>query len=214
MKAFTYICIGCTLLIVIGVIYTQWQTKNFVESFPKSSIGEPDTIRETQRETFVAKPNTGTEMQSRVPAKNKDAESYSVSSSHDRASTEAPKAADRGTQQDVNDVNDWRNDDAHPHEHSHQVDPWQSAEDIKALSTSDTDISTEALRSQLVDRFGDIPQVHTFVEMRERYRQDDTLTFDEYVQYFESMNYLFPSKETERSLKTFKHLQQTQNVQQ
>ncbi len=212
MKIFTRVCIGCTLLIVVGVIYTQWQTKNFVESLPKPSVKNPDTSGETQRETFVAEPDTNAEIQSAgASPKNDDTESPSVSSSRDRAGTEVSKATDRETQHDVN---DWRNDDAHRHEHSHQVDPWQSAEDIKALNASDTDIPTEALRSQLVDKFGDIPQVHTFVEMRERYRQDDTLTFDEYVQYFESMNYLFPSKETERSLKTFKDLQQTQNVQQ
>lgn len=104
---------------------------------------------------------------------------------------------------------DWRSDDAHSHEHSGQTNPWMSAAERQALNSKGPSITVEELRSQLIEKFGDIPQVHTYVNMRDKALREATLTIDEYIIYAESMNYLFPDQKTKQSIETLKEIQRT-----
>ncbi|MCY3722254.1 MAG: hypothetical protein OXG97_08555 [Candidatus Poribacteria bacterium] len=57
MRTFAFISIVFLLLIGVGVVYVQWETKNFVESLPKPP-STSDATPETQQDSSVAVPDT------------------------------------------------------------------------------------------------------------------------------------------------------------
>ena len=215
MKFFTFISIAFVFLIAFGVIYTEWETKNFVESLPKSPPTS-DATKETQQAPSDAAPNTVEkthQLQSEdehfpLSVESDSSASEIQTSSRKRVNIEIPTTTNTETQRHVK---DWRDDNIDSHEHPHQRDPWQSAEDRKALRAEGPNVTVEELRSQLVERFGDIPEVHTFVEIRQRIQDGESLSINEYVKYVESMNRLFPSKQNEQSIETLRQIQRMQN---
>lgn len=212
MKVFAFISIAFVLLIGFSVIYTQWETKNFVESLPKPpptsdpakgtrqdpSVAVPDILEDTQQ-------GQSEDERSDLSFQNAGEVNGIEASSRETVNTEVPVGENIGAQDDGL---DWQNDDAQPHQHPSEKDPWQSAEARKARRTDGPNITPEALRSQLIGRFGDIPQVHTFVELDQKRNQGEPLTLDEYILYNESMNHLFPNKNTEQTIKKLKEIQQ------
>lgn len=212
MKIFAFISIAFVFLIGFGVVYTQWETKNFVESLPKPPP-TPDATKETRQNPSVAAPQTVEDTQQLRP---EDERSHLFIESkitwtemgvlsQEPINTEVPVGENIETQSDVS---DWQNDHAQPHRYPPQKDPWQSAEDPKTLRREGPNVTPEQLRSQLVGRFGDIPEVHTFVELDQKRNQGQPLTLDEYILYNESMNHLFPNKNTEQTIKKLKEIQQ------
>ena len=195
MRVFAFISIAFVLLIGVGVIYTQWETKNFVESLPEPPP-TPDAAREMQRDSSTAAPDTVNNTQQQLPEDERSDLSFENAgevneigaSSRETVNTQVPVGENVGTQDDGF---DWQSDDVQPHQHPPQIDPWQSAKDRIALRREGPNITPEALRSQLVERFGDIPEVHTFVELDQKQNQREPLTLDEYILYNESMNHLF-----------------------
>ena len=212
MKILTYIGIGCMLLIVISVIYTQWETKNFVESlsrYPESpnaseetqqnpSVIKLDNVEETQQ-MLSEDTNPGLSVKNRSPSQPK-------ALSPEMKKKQVPIEDSRKMQ-----YSDWQNDDAHLHEHSGEKNPWKSGAERQVLNAKGPNITVEELRSQLVERFGDIPQVHTYVNIRDEILKGTTLTLNEYIMYTESMNYLFPSQKTEQSIEALKKVRLTIN---
>ncbi|MYC77866.1 hypothetical protein F4X10_19040 [Candidatus Poribacteria bacterium] len=212
MRTFTFISIAFVLLIGVGVIYVQWETKNFVESLPEP-LSTSDPTPETQQDSSVAVPDTVNNTRQPLPEDESSDVSFENAgevnegdaSSRETVNTAVPVEENIGPQDD--DFN-WQNDDVQSLGHPLQIDPWQSAEDRKAHRRAGPNITPEALRSQLVERFGDIPEVHTFVELDQKQNQRQPLTLDEYILYNESMNHLFPNKKTEQAIKMLKQMQQ------
>ncbi len=60
----------------------------------------------------------------------------------------------------------------------------------------DPDDLHSAQYNQLLERFGDMPEVHTYME----YMRNAPMTIDEEIAGLEAMNYLFPSGSTRRTL--------------
>lgn len=214
MKIFTFISIVFMLLIVFGVVYTQWETKNFVEGLPKHPP-TLDSTEETQQAPFNASPDPVENTQqlqsederSRLSVESNSARSRIETSSQEVVNTEVPARENIKSQSNVY---DWRDDDIHSHERLPQIDPWQSVEDRKTPKVNGPNITDEELRSQLVERFGDIPQVHTFIEFTQKRNQGAPLTVNEYIVYAESVNHLFPNRKTEQTIKRLKQIQQMQ----
>ena len=211
MKILTYISIGCMLLIVISIIYTQWETKNFVESLPKSPPPLNATKKYTQRPSGTA-PDASVKVQ-QEPLRETQLEKDKRATQREGLSAESQDENAVTFTEEVIETQpsmyDWRNDDVHPHEHSGQTNPWKSAAERQALNAKGPSITVEELRSQLIEKFGDIPQVHTYVNMRDKALREATLTIDEYIIYAESMNYLFPSQKTKQSIETLKEIHRT-----
>lgn len=201
MKVFTVTCIACLLLIVVGIIYIQWETKNFVKGLPNlpTTPADPEKI---EHNPAIIVPGAAEDVHSGLSVEDNSRSSEIETSSDETVNAEIPTEKNIRTQREVY---DWRNDDTHLHEHPHRIDPWQSVADRKALRAERPNISVEELRSQLVERFGDIPQVHTYVDLREKLADPETtLTLDEHIVHAESMNYLFPSRKTEQSIKALR----------
>ena len=212
MKSLIFISIIFVVLIVFGAIYIQWETKNFVEGLPKPPPAS-DASEETQQVSSDTVPNTVKEAEqlrsktepSRLPIDNDSALSETDTSSQKTVTPEVP--SEENVVRQHNNY-DWREPDIRSHVPSRQIDPWQSAEAGKARGAEVPDITPEQLRSQLVEKFGDIPQVHTFVELRQKTKRGDSLTFDETLLYVESMNHLFPSGKTTEAIRTLKRIRE------
>ena len=67
--------------------------------------------------------------------------------------------------------------------------------------TEDPELFVKYYRAVLLERFGDIPQVHIVVEDERKQRLGLSQTHDELIAYLEALYYLFPREETLRSLK-------------
>ena len=66
--------------------------------------------------------------------------------------------------------------------------------------TMDPDELHSAKYNQLLEKFGDIPQVHTYMEYSRKTRNNAPMTLDERIAGLEAMNHLFPSGSTRRTL--------------
>ena len=117
---------------------------------------------------------------------------------------------------------DWRDNstlDAPP-----KMDPWKnlhmqqadtaaaSLEDSEVYPprnwhlTEDPELFVEYYRAVLLEKFGDIPQIHIVVEDERKHRLGLSQTLDELIAYLEALYYLFPRKETLRSLEHAREL--------
>ncbi len=96
-------------------------------------------------------------------------------------------------------------------EHSLQRNPWKTTIDteIEAKArgtwigdpeTMDPDELHSAQYNQLLERFGDIPEVHTYME----YMRNAPMTIDEDIAGLEAANHLFPYGSTRRTLALYK----------
>ena len=103
-------------------------------------------------------------------------------------------------------------------EQSLQRDPWKEIIDaeMEAIArgtwigdpeTMDPDELHSAVYNQLLERFGDIPQVHTYMEYSRKTTNNAPMTLDERIAGLEAMNHLFPSGSTRRTLVYYKWTQ-------
>ena len=172
-------------------------TRRFVDSLPKPPVATPTVEEETQPGPTEETQERGSDDIGRKAVPPEVSESAKGESEiQTEANPEAPREADY----------DWREGSAHSHEPLHQPKLWQQVETAVERPVNVRDVTAEALRHQLIQRFGDIPQVHTFVEMGERVENGEQLTPEEYIAYIESMLHLFPSKQTAHSLEEIKRI--------
>ena len=157
------------------IIYTEWDKKRFLKSLPEPPIN-------------VKAPEV--EQPSRVDdLSSLDAPHVVVQVRTERQTTPL--------QQDPDDY-DWRTDDEahHDHNHDHDHDPWVN----KDLANDEPPMpdQNDMLKS-LIEKFGDIPQVHAHVEFHQ-IRSERDLTLDEEIAHLEAMLFLFPNEATRKTL--------------
>lgn len=73
--------------------------------------------------------------------------------------------------------------------------------------TMDADELHSAVYNQLLEKFGDIPQVHTFMEYSRKTTNNAPITLEERIAGLEAMNHLFPAGSTRRTLVYYKWMQ-------
>ena len=111
-------------------------------------------------------------------------------------------------------IEDWRTHDAPPREHLSKTDPWsdfiqenQAKERgtwIDDPATMDPDELYAAEYNQLLEKFGDIPQVHTYMEYDRKFKSDMPLSLDEKITGLEAAYHLFPYRSTQKTLAFYK----------
>lgn len=111
-------------------------------------------------------------------------------------------------------IEDWRTHDAPPHEHHSEIDPWSEViqeNQAKARgtwigdpATMDPDELYAAEYNQLLEKFGDIPQVHTYMEYDHKFKSDMPLSLDEKITGLEAAYHLFPYRSTQKTLAFYK----------
>ena len=105
---------------------------------------------------------------------------------------------------------DWRDDEASNHdEHTRDGDPWtdiihqQNAKDrgayIEDPENMDIDELVKAERQQLIERFGDIPAVHTYTSLKPKVLGKN-IHPDEEITFLKAQYALFPAESTRKSI--------------
>ena len=123
-----------------------------------------------------------------------------------------------GELQEVTNGYDWREDTVSvPDVSASGSDPWQNQESLEETEDNGTLITDpetmppdelwDAIRNQLIEKFGDIPQVYQFTEMNRKMEKHIPITLDERIVGMEAALYLFPAEGTRRHLESLRKIQ-------
>lgn len=193
MRKLIFATIVCMLFVIGIVVYTEWDKKKFVESLPK-----PPTVEQSVN----------------TPVHRHDApvpETPSEAVESEAVEDESMAEENTDTGQILPD-DDWRTDDVPPHGHkrSPTSDPFgqaitqRHAESRFNPEEMDPDELADMLLHGLIERFGDIPEVHTFMALQRKRLKEMPLTLDEEIERVTTQLYLFPHPETRKTLEFLK----------
>ena len=90
----------------------------------------------------------------------------------------------------------WQTDGAHEHKSSRS--PF--ARKLLKPEDMDPDELADMILKGLIQRFGDIPEVHTFVEIKRKMFKNDPINWDERIAYTTAQYHLWPHPETKKTL--------------
>ena len=90
------------------------------------------------------------------------------------------------------------------HKHARKSDPWRNndaatQESLPPEAMSDEELGEQTL-NQLIERFGDIPEVHAYMEYDRRVRTRQEIPLEEDIAYLEAMQFLFPNEATRKTI--------------
>jgi len=181
MRLFTIITVIFVVVIAAGSVYLHIDTKRFISNLP-----QPPRQDATSPEGSPSPQNQLSE--STVP-------------SLDTLSTV------RTQRKNGHEMGEWWDDDTHAgHTHEHPHDPWEflTGED-NAMREGETPERSEqeALLTFLINKFGDIPEVHLFVEASLKLA-DEQATVEDLIEYYEVKRFLYPSPEVDEAIQIFK----------
>ena len=168
----------CVVLLFVSsvIIYTEWDKKRVLKSLPEP----PSDVK--------------------VPEVEQPSGVEALPSLEDNSPVEVQVITERQVTplQQRSDDYDWRTDDGghHDHNHDHNHDPWVN----KNLVKDEPPMPDKSdMLNSLIEKFGDIPQVHTHVEFHQ-IRSERELTLDEEIVHLEAMLFLFPDEATRKTL--------------
>ena len=184
------------------LVYTSWENRRFVDSLPTppkvESVFETVThfhegdhqeryppshdipIPATPSDTVVlplAEENTSTVPMSEGPTRRVD----------DERQTESVEQSPTA----------WQNDD----EHQPTRPPF--AKKITRIEDMDPDELVDIMRVSLLRRFGDTPEVHTFLALNEKKLKNQPLSLDEHIEFTRAQYSLWPDPRTKKTLEIF-----------
>ena len=196
------------ILIVGWTVYLEIGNRNFSNSLPgvltekqrsseSSEVQHSDSREHTPEEQSVSKTITDTPSETR--------------------SFEKEQSTD-GKLQEATEDYDWREDTVSVSDMSAAgSDPWQNQESLEETEDNGTLITDpetmppdelwDAIRNQLIEKFGDIPQVYQFTEMNRKMEKHVPITLDERIVGMEAALYLFPTEGTRRHLEHLRKIQ-------
>lgn len=206
------------ILACVGwVLYLEHDKQEFLNSLPQvpsPAVEEPiqteppsgDSVQQAEFEVKITK----TDVSESVVEQ--DERAADVSEHYDWRTEGDAEHYDRRTERDAE-----RNNGVADHTHAAQdVDPWQemkTRQEREARGTLIThpdemepDALIDAIHHQLVERFGDIPPVHTFTELKRKQAKRIPLTLDEMITYREAQLHLFPHENTRKSLEFLREI--------
>lgn len=203
-----FIIVIFVILIVGWTVYLEIGNRNFSNSLPgvltekqrsseSSEVQHSDSREHTPEEQSVSKTITDTPSETR--------------------SFEKEQSTD-GKLQEATEDYDWREDTVSVSDMSAAgSDPWQNQESLEETEDNGTLITDpetmppdelwDAIRNQLIEKFGDIPQVYQFTEMRRNMVKHIPITLDERIVGMEAALYLFPTEGTRRHLEHLRKIQ-------
>ena len=185
MKAIVVICVFFALLVGFCV-YIEVSTQKFVDSLPvaPTSKEKPQSAQPRQGASEVAKPLLVSES---VSKKNKQ---------------DTP--ADN---EDTSVLPAWW-DDEEPDLHKKSSDPFSEHLELQEAIERGTLITEDMMGeelwnaelNQMIEQFGDIPEVHTIMKYTRRFAHDLPFSLENQIEFQEALNQIYPSETNRRTL--------------
>ena len=184
MRKLTVAAIIFIIFVSGFVVYTEWDKRRFINSLPK-----PPTVKQTVEthshhydEPVQAAPSNIVESASEIIVEERT------------DSAQLPS-------NDEFQPDDWRIDAVHIDEpvHQHTSTPFEQRLKVHP-DEMDPDELADMLLQGLLQRFGDIPEVHTFMALKRRMFKNEHLSLDERIDYTTAQLHLFPHPETQKTL--------------
>lgn len=190
---------------IISFIYIEVDKRNFNKSLPQPPE-KPLTVPQSVNNLHQAESEHETQTEQTV------ASEYKRNSTAEFG-TDTPEKTETQLQQERY---DWRDDALNNplSKYKQKSDPWKHKDTIESRrargtlitdpATMDPDALVDAIHNQLIERFGDIPQVHIFTEAKRKQFKKIPLTLDEMIERTEASLYLFPNPGARQYLKQLK----------
>lgn len=189
-------------------VYTSWEQRRFADSLPKPPVVESIVDLHThphphEQPHLHADSRTATDASAVETDSEPGAEKNTVSTSTEQTSEEDTRQVEAAKQ--FNDVEEtsavWHTDDEHEHEHPSRRSPF--GKKLTHIEDMDPDELADMTLASLLRRFGDIPEVHTFVAIDRKRLKNQPLTLDEHIDFTRAQLHLFPDPRTKKTLELF-----------
>ena len=180
-------------------VYTEWDNQRFVDSLPKPPTVEQAVVTHSHphEDPVPATPsNTGVFESETVAEEDTTTEQMSEDVSGD--DTQQTDAAWQ-----TEDVSESGAAGQTDDEHEHQSTGSPFGRKIRNPDEMDPDELADMLLEGLLQRFGDIPEVHTFIALKRKKFKKQPLTLDEHIDYTAAQLHLWPHPETKKTLDIF-----------
>lgn len=190
MRKLTVAAIIFIIFVSGFVAYTEWEKRRFINSLPKPlKVKQTVETHPHHHETEQAAPSNIVDFGSEVIAK-EHTDSAQLPSNDE-------SQPDNESQLD----DDWRFDAVHIDEPAHQHTSPSFEQRLEVHPDEmDPDELADMLLQGLLQRFGDIPEVHTFMALKRRMLKNEHLSLDERIDYTTAQLHLFPHPETQKTL--------------
>ncbi len=190
-------------------IYTQWANRRFAASLPKlppveqqSVDTHPHDASHPHEDPVPTTPSNANVLDTQTIITEKSVSPETIAEENAQVATEeetfsveeSPPARLTGDE----------------HEHKPTKDPF--AKEIKRIDDMDADEYREMILGGLLEKFGDIPEVHTFMEFTVKIRKKEELSLDERIEFTSAQYYLWPHPETKKTLEIFLKERTSENV--
>ena len=177
-------------------VYTKWEDQRFADSLPKPESQPVDASRQPQS------PDDSVHTTSLSPVLLDESEAGAEKEvTAEQVSEDDTQGVDAGWQTDGVAQDD---EARHTHDdHTHQPIEKPFAQEYPDPSEMDPDELADMLLKGLLQRFGDIPEVHTFIALTRKKFKNESLSLDEHIDLTAAQLYLFPDPETEKTLNIF-----------
>lgn len=190
MRKLTVAAIIFIIFVSGFVAYTEWEKRRFINSLPK-----PLTVKQTVEthshhhdEPVQAAPSNIVDFGAEVIVE-------------ERTDSAQLPSNDDSQPDDSQPNDDWRFDAVHIDEPAHQHTSPSFEQRLEVHPDEmDPDELADMLLQGLLQRFGDIPEVHTFMTLKRRMFKNEHLTLDERIDYTTAQLHLFPHPETQKTL--------------
>ena len=190
-------------------VYTEWVNRRFVDALPK-----PPTVEQQSVDTPLHPHEHPHPHEDPVPATPSNANVFDTQTILIENSTSPEPSEEDTAQVETDSVEEstpaWLTDDEHEHEHKSTKDPFgaelidlNQGEEPIDLDQMDPDEYADMIRVGLLEQFGDIPDVHTFVELTRKIKKQETLSLDERIDFTRAQYALWPDVRTQETLEIF-----------
>ena len=206
--------IGAILAVALACgifVYTEWENKRFTDSLPKSPSVEQQTVdahphshpHPHEHPAPTTDSNTGAFESETIIIEN--SVSTEPTAENDAQSVNAEWQTETGEQTGET----WQTDGAHEH-HEHKFTRSPFARKLLKPEDMDPDELADMLLKGLIQQFGDIPEVHTFMEIKRKMYKKEPINWDERIAYTTAQYHLWPHPETKKTLEIYLKRRETQ----
>ena len=190
-------------------LYTEWEKEEFTDNLPTPPVAEEivdvHTHPHPHEHPAPATESSAVEVDSGPGA---GGDTVSTSTEHKSEKDTAPVDAESQTEGVPQSGTAWQNDDEH--EHQNTQDPFGKKR--KRIEDMDPDELADMTLASLLRRFGDIPEVRTFVALDRKKLKNQPLTLDEHIAFTRAQYHLWPDPRTQKALEGLLEKKATENA--